>query len=141
MSLRTIYHKTKTPQKLETNEYIKLLKGRVKPVTFNKMARVFDEQILIVNPSQKSSLSFAMLATLVGHNSQCPVGDANYIWETVWKAAKQHQRTANYMLGMLAQWRFALDERKWVCYSQETGKLNELGEEITRTFYFVDNDA
>ena len=139
MSLRTIYKVIKDPDTLEHSEYVSLLRDRTHTRTFKKMVRIFDEQIQNISPSESSGLSFAMLATLVGHNAICPTRDSDYVWRTVWAAAKQHQKIANYMLGMLAQWRFAVDARNWVCYSQETGLINDEGEEITRTHYFVDN--
>jgi hypothetical protein len=66
MSLRTIYGVEKDPKKLEKNKYITLLQSRVHARTFNKMLRIFDEQIADISPSSKSSLSFSMLAKLVG---------------------------------------------------------------------------
>jgi len=78
-----------------------------------------------------------MLAKLVGHTSECPTRDSTYAWDTVWAAAKKHQRTANYMLGVLAQWRFSLDGREWMCCKKESGRKNEYDEDISVTIYWI----
>lgn len=125
------------PIAAEENKYVQLFKSRVAKATFDKTVRILDEAIRSINPSKKSALNFAMLATLVGHNCVTPTRDSNYVWETVFRAAKQHDRTGNYILGCLAMWRFCLDDRDWNAFKQDTGIENELGEEITRTVYWV----
>lgn len=140
------YSKSLDPLALERGKLIKLLRSRLNPRTFEKMVRIFDEQIANAKPSQRSALTFAMLATLVGYNSVCPTGDSNYVWEKVFEAAKGHQKVANLMLGSLAQWRFANDSRNWLCARQDTGKINEDNEDIYVTIYWIksldeDSDA
>lgn len=125
------------PEELEENEYVQLLKERLNPRSFEKMIRIFDEQIQSASPSEANALTFAMLATLVGHSAECPTVDSNYVWRKVEEAGRSHTRTCNYMLGCFAQWRFSLDERKWLCYKKESGRQNEFGEEMAVTIYWV----
>jgi len=124
---------------LEKSFYYHLLKTRVDPVTYEKLVNFLINQVKNINPSEKSQLYFAMLATLVGHNSKC-VDDSDWAWKVVWEASGEHQKTANYMLGILVQWVFAKDDRYWRAYKQETGKVNDLGEDIERTSYWVRSD-
>ena len=137
----SLYHVLKgkklKPESLEVNEYVQLLRSRINPRSFEKMIRIFDEQIQGTSPSESSALTFAMLATLVGHSAVCPTRDSDYVWRKVEMAGRAHTRTCNYMLGCFAQWRFALDGRDWCCYKKETGKQNEIGEDIAVTIYWI----
>lgn len=131
------YQKKYKPGSFQENPYMLLLAERIHVRSWDKLVRIFDEQIANISPSQSSALEFGMLATLVGWNSKCPSGDATYVWETVWKAAKGHQKTANYMLGTFAQWRFAEDSRQWLCFKKDTDRKNIDGEDMTVTIYWV----
>lgn len=131
------YQKPVVASKAEQNQYVQLLKSRVDPRTFKKLVEIFDKQIAAINPSKKSALSFGMLATLVGYNSTCPTKDSTYVWDKVWEAAGKHQKTANYMLGTLAQWRFAEDDREWYCCKNDQHRQNEEGEDIYVTIYWI----
>ena len=129
------YKKEILPKNVLKNEYIQVLVSRVPKVTFEKMVRILSEQVADQKPSKASALTFAKLATLVGHSSTCPTRDSNYVWDKVTEAARQHPKTANLMLGALAQYCFALDDREWLAAKDYTGKLNEdvlLGETSNR---------
>ena len=129
------YNKDLKPENLLDNPYILLLGARCGAEEFNELVSIFDGQIAAIAPSKKSALSFAMLATLVGYKADCT--DKQYVWDTVFKAAKGHDKTANYMLGCLAQWRFSVDTRKWLCCKQDQNKTNEDGEDVFVTIYWV----
>src|SRR5271154_4087467 len=131
------YQKDVRPADALTNSYVQLLKNRVPKVTFDKMVRILSAEIGKKQPNQSSALTFAMLATLVGHNSQCPTGDKNYVWRKVEEAAGMHPKTTNLMLGALAQYCFAADESDWLAAKRYTGKINEDEEEIYVTIYWV----
>jgi len=119
------------------NPYVQTLCNRVPKVTFEKMVRILAEQIAEKQPSQNSALTFAMLASLVGESSNCPKVDHVYIWDKVSHAAGAHPKTTNLMLGALAQYAFASDDREWIAAKRYSGKLNEDDEEIYFTVYWV----
>jgi len=135
------YHKeVEAPDALK-NPYVQVLRNRLPKVSFEKMVRILCAQVAAKQPSQSSALTFAMLATLVGYSSECPTRDSTYVWEKVWSAAGAHPKTANLMLGALAQYAFAMDEREWIAAKRYTGKTNEDDEEIYVTIYWVKPDA
>lgn len=131
------YQKHITPGDALKNNYVQLLKSRVPKVTFEKIVRILSEQIADKRPSESSALTFAMLATLVGYSSECPTRDSTYVWEKVFEAAGSHPKTTHLMLGALAQYCFALDDREWIAAKRYTGKMNEDEEEIYVTIYWV----
>lgn len=129
------YHRKVKPLSAEENEFVQLFRKRVHPSVWLKVLDIFDERIQELSPSQKSALTFAMLASLMGYQRED--ADSQYVWQHVWKAARGHQKVANYMLGCLAMWRFTLDDRSWIAAKKPTDRLNAEGEEMAVTIYWV----
>ena len=126
-----------SPSKLEKGDLIELLKRKLNARSFAKMCRIFDEQIASINPSASSALTFGMLATLVGRDAVCPTTDANYVWRKADEVAGGDSKLTHLILGAFAQWRFACDSRDWICARKDSNRVNEEGEDIYVTIYWI----
>ncbi len=137
MSLYHIYRKRWIqPGDLEKSKYFKLAVARIAKISFHKFCEYIDDFIDEIPVSKKSDLRYATTAILLGYRSKYPV-EANEIHAAVSVAAKCHPKTHNIMLGVIVMWRFSLHDEEWLCAEEDTGSINEDGEMITRTYYWI----
>lgn len=102
------------------------------------MVELFDEAIQKEEPSEKSSLTWTRMSKILGYDSQSlTAGNSNYLWDKAFEVAKGHEKTTKILLGIMLQWRIASDKRKWIAAVQDSNKLNEDGELITYTTYWI----
>lgn len=132
------YNRKIRPTTLEKNTYIDLAKKRLNKRSFDKMVQLLDDALVLESPSEKTSLTWTRLSKVLGFNSQAvTVGDSNYLWDKAFEMAKGHEKTAKILLGCMFQWRVANDSRPWIAAVQDSDKLNEDGELITYTSYWI----
>lgn len=129
-----------TAKKCETADWVKAVRRKAHPKTFERIVKTLDEGIERIIVENDGKLVWAKTGSLMGHKSGGPKRDIDHAWDAVIDVVGDG-RPCVFAMGQLTKWRIAVRPETWLMFLRDVEKVDPLtGDEIFTAEYWI-NEA